>query len=119
MEIQGKMVMLRVGVLGILCGLPLAPFSGVGGAQGTNTVPLFEVTPVESSIKFSVKASVGIQGTFEKWDAKLTFGSADVTTAKLEIRIQAESVNTGSGMKNNKLKGKDFFFVEENPLIIF
>src|SRR5262249_44872426 len=58
-------------------------------------------------------------GTFEKWDAMLTFGSADVTTAKLEIKIQAESVNTGSGMKNNKLKGKDFFFVEENPLITF
>jgi len=119
MEIQGKMVMLRVGVLGILCGLPLAPFSGVGGAQGTNTVPVFEVTPVESSIKFSVKASVAIQGTFDKWDAKLTFASPDVTTARLEIEIQAASVNTGNGMKNSKLKGKDFFYAEENPLITF
>ena len=111
--------MLRVGVLGILCGLPLAPFSGVGGAQGTNTVPVFEVTPVESSIKFSVKASVAIQGTFDKWDAKLTFASPDVTTARLEIEIQAASVNTGNGMKNSKLKGKDFFYAEENPLITF
>ena len=111
--------MLRVGVLGILCGLPLAPFSGVGGAQGTNTVPVFEVTPVESSIKFSVKASVAIQGTFDKWDAKLTFATPNVTTARLEIEIQAASVNTGNGMKNGKLKGKDFFYAEENPLITF
>jgi len=97
--------------------------SGVLGAtaqeKGHGEVPLFAVTPVESAIKFSVQASVAIQGTFEKWDATLTFASADVTTAKLEIKIQAESVNTGSGMKNNKLKGKDFFFVDENPLITF
>ena len=113
------MGMLRVGVLGALCGLPLAPFCEVGDAQGTSTVPVFDVTPVESLIKFSVKASVEIQGTFDKWDAKLTFASPDVTTAQLEIEIQAASVNTGSGMKNNKLKGKDFFYVEENPLITF
>ena len=112
-------MMLRVGVLGILCGLPLAPFSGVGGAQGTNRVPVFEVTPVESSIKFSVKASVAIEGTFDKWDAKLTFASPDVTTARLQIEIQAASVNTGNGMKDGKLKGKDFFYAEENPLITF
>jgi polyisoprenoid-binding protein YceI len=43
----------------------------------------------------------------------------DVTTAVLDIKIQAASVNTGSGMKNNKLKGKDFFNVEQDPLITF
>jgi polyisoprenoid-binding protein YceI len=35
------------------------------------------------------------------------------------VTIQAASVDTGSGMKNNKLKGKDFFDVEQNPLITF
>src|SRR5215469_11142740 len=29
------------------------------------------------------------------------------------------SVDTGSGMKNNKLKGKDFFNVKQNPDITF
>jgi len=81
--------------------------------------PVFEVVPVQSSIKFSVKSSVGIQGTFGKWDAKLTFPSPDVTSGKLQIKIQAGSVSTGSGMKDNKLKGKDFFYVKENPLITF
>jgi polyisoprenoid-binding protein YceI len=37
----------------------------------------------------------------------------------LDIKIQAATVDTGSGMKNGKLKGKDFFDVEENPLITF
>jgi polyisoprenoid-binding protein YceI len=37
----------------------------------------------------------------------------------LDVRIQAGSVNTGSGMKDGKLKGKDFFNVQENPTITF
>jgi polyisoprenoid-binding protein YceI len=81
--------------------------------------PVFTVTPVQSSIKFSVKASVSIAGNFDKWDAKLTFASPDVTTGVLYVEIQAASVNTGSGMKDNKLKGKDFFNVEQDPLITF
>jgi polyisoprenoid-binding protein YceI len=37
----------------------------------------------------------------------------------LEIAIQADSVNTGSGLKNDKLKGKDFFDVKDSPTITF
>jgi polyisoprenoid-binding protein YceI len=37
----------------------------------------------------------------------------------LDIEIQAASVNTGSGMKDGKLKGKDFFDSENDPLISF
>ncbi len=68
--------------------------------------PVFEITPVDSSIKFDVKASVNIAGKFDKWDATLTFTSFEETTGVLEIIIQADSVDTGSGMKNSKLKSK-------------
>jgi len=81
--------------------------------------PIFEITPVSSSIQFDVEASVDIKGTFDKWDATLTFTSPDIDTGILEIKIQAESVDTGSGLKNGKLKGKDFFDVKRNPFIIF
>jgi polyisoprenoid-binding protein YceI len=81
--------------------------------------PVFVVTPGTSTIKFNVKASVAIQGNFDKWDATLTFTSPDVATGVLDIKIQAATVNTGSGMKNDKLKSKDFFDVENNPLITF
>ncbi len=82
-------------------------------------VPVFVVTPEDSSINFFVKASVAIGGSFDKWDATLTVTSPDVTTAVLDVKIQADSVNTGSGMKDGKLKGKDFFDVKESPLITF
>ena len=56
---------------------------------------------------------------FDKWDATLTFTSPDVSSGVLDIKIQADSVDTGSGMKNGKLKGKDFFDVKGNPYITF
>jgi polyisoprenoid-binding protein YceI len=82
-------------------------------------VPVYEVTPVESSIKFGVESSVPIKGTFDKWDASMAFATADVRSGVLEVKIQADSVNTGSGMKNNKLKGKDFFDAKQSPMITF
>jgi polyisoprenoid-binding protein YceI len=98
-----------------LCLLAAAMFPAVSRAQ----VPVFKITTEDSSVKFAVKASVAINGTFDKWDAALTFTSTDVTTGVLDIKIQADSVNTGSGMKDGKLKGKDFFNAEQDPLITF
>ena len=82
-------------------------------------VPTYKVRPEESSIKFGVESSVSIKGVFEKWNASIQFSSRDVRSAALDIEIEAGSVNTGSHMKDNKLKGKDFFNVKESPLISF
>jgi polyisoprenoid-binding protein YceI len=82
-------------------------------------VPVYEVTPVESTIKFGVDSSVPIRGTFDKWTATIKFSSQDVRSAVLDIEIQADSVNTGSSLKNNKLKGKDFFNTKDSPIISF
>jgi polyisoprenoid-binding protein YceI len=82
-------------------------------------VPVYEVTPVESTIKFGVDSSIPIKGTFDKWTATIKFSSQDVRSAVLDIEIQADSVNTGSGLKNNKLKGKDFFNTKDSPIISF
>jgi len=105
--------------LSLFCILLSIMFSCVSQAQTSEGVPVFKVTPVESSIKFDVEASVAIEGKFDKWDASLTFKSPDVSDGVLDIKIQADSVDTGSGMKNNKLKGKDFFDVKQNPYITF
>jgi polyisoprenoid-binding protein YceI len=90
-------------------------FPSAGRAQ----VPVYEVTPVESTVKFGVDSSVPIKGTFDKWNASMKFSSTDVRSGVLEIEIQADSVNTGSGLKNDKLKGKDFFDAKESPIITF
>lgn len=88
-------------------------------AGGAEAPPVFQITPQESSIKFSVDASVSVTGTFDKWNSSLTFSSSDAATGVLDIKIQAASVDTGSGLKDRKLKGDDFFDVANNPLITF
>jgi polyisoprenoid-binding protein YceI len=82
-------------------------------------VPTYEVTPTESTIKFGVDSSVSIKGTFEKWNASIKFSSREVRSAVIDIEIEAGSVNTGSHMKDNKLKDKDFFNAKDSPIISF
>ena len=101
--------------LAILCLAASAVLPSLSRAQA----PVFVITPENSKITFYVKASVELAGTFQKWTATLKFASADVTTGVLDVQIQAASVDTGSGMKDGKLKSKDFFDVEKDPLITF
>jgi len=101
--------------LAVLCLLVSTMLPSVSLAQ----VPVFTVTPEESDVKFFVKASVAIEGKFNKWEATLTFPSTDATSGVLDIKIYADSVNTGSGMKDNKLKSKDFFNAKDDPYIMF
>jgi polyisoprenoid-binding protein YceI len=88
-------------------------------SAGQAEAPVFVITPENSSVKFFVKASVALEGNFEKWDSTLTFTSPELSTGVLEVKIQAASVNTGSGMKDDKMKSKDFFDVKKDPLITF
>jgi polyisoprenoid-binding protein YceI len=104
-------------------GCALASCIALLGLAATSTpaqgVPVFEIIKADSSIKFNVKASVPIAGNFEKTDASLVFTSPDLSTAVLDVKIQSASVNTGSSMKDGKLKSKDFFDSEHEPLITF
>jgi polyisoprenoid-binding protein YceI len=103
----------------IVCLAALSLLPTPSGAQAPVAVPVFKITPIESKIKFHVEASVALEGTFDKWEASLTFTSPAAESAVLAVQIQAASVNTGSGLKNGKLKSKDFFNVAEDPLITF
>jgi polyisoprenoid-binding protein YceI len=104
---------IRFAVLSLLATGLLTPLSRAQGA------PVFKVTPVNSNINFFVKSSISITGKFDKWDASLTFTSPDISTGVLDIKIQAATVDTGSGMKNDTLKSSDFFDVQQDPYITF
>jgi polyisoprenoid-binding protein YceI len=103
-------------ILGFLATLMVA---SVALAQTPSDAPVILITKEGSSVRFAVKASVSIEGTFDKWEATLTFPSRDAEAGVLDIEIQADSVNTGSGMKDDKLKSKDFFNAKEDPYITF
>jgi polyisoprenoid-binding protein YceI len=87
--------------------------------QAQIAAPVFKFSPDGSIVNFSVSASVTIAGKFDKWDASLTFTSRELSSGMLDIKIDAASVDTGSGMKDKKLRSKDFFDVKDNPYITF
>jgi polyisoprenoid-binding protein YceI len=100
----------------VLCVLVLAVMPSMSRGQDA---PVYTIAREHSWIKFHVKATTTIAGKFKKWDASLTFASAEESTGLLSVKIQADGVDTGSGIKDGKLKGKDFFDAEHNPTITF
>ena len=105
--------MRAIPLLLILYGLPLAAQTPAA------TVPVFVITPDDSKISFYVKASIALTGDFRKWDASLACTSTDPTSCVLELKVQADSVDTGSSMKDGKLKSKNFFNASADPLITY
>ena len=94
-------------------------FSAVTQAQSQDVAPIFKITPLQSRVTFYVKSSVKLEGIFEKWGATLVFTSTDASTGVLEIKIQADSVNSGSKSKDEKLKGEHCFDAAKDPYITF
>ncbi len=82
-------------------------------------VPVFAIVPDGSSVTFHVKASVPLQGRFDKWRGSLTFGSTDISTGLFEVKVDADSVHTGNAMEDGTLKSDKFFDVKSNPIISF
>ena len=77
--------------LKVLCLVAVLFLTLPGNAQ----VPVFQIDPAESTVQFAVKGSVEIHGTFDKWEATMTFTSTDPMTGAVEMKIQTASVNTG------------------------
>jgi polyisoprenoid-binding protein YceI len=86
---------------------------------GFADAPVFTIVSSGSSVTFHVKASVPLQGRFDKWTSTLTLTSPDPTTGVLDVKVDAGSVDTGSGMKDGTLKSDKFFDVQNNPVISF
>jgi polyisoprenoid-binding protein YceI len=103
----------------VFCFLSSALLASMTWAQSPPDVAIFKITPVKCTIRFGVKASLPIVGIFDKWDSTLTFNSNHAEDAVLDVKIQAKSVDTGSGMENEKLNSKDFFDVKHSPYITF
>jgi polyisoprenoid-binding protein YceI len=82
-------------------------------------IPTFQVVAPDSKIGFHVEASVSLTGVFEKWVATLKFTTPYVESGVLDIIVDAASVKSGSSLKDNKLRGEDFFNVKQDPEIRF
>ncbi|MFZ0884145.1 MAG: YceI family protein [Candidatus Acidiferrales bacterium] len=78
------------------------------------------VVKTDSLIEFHASATFAkVAGVFHSWEADLKMPGDKFDDAALVLEIEADSVATGSGAKDKEIKGKNFFFVKENPQIRF
>jgi polyisoprenoid-binding protein YceI len=66
-------------------------FSAMSRAPAPAEIPVFKIAEDESAIRFAVKASVALDGTFDKWNATMTFTSTDASTGVLDVKIDADT----------------------------
>jgi polyisoprenoid-binding protein YceI len=76
---------------------------------------------VHSSVNFSVRHMVvsKVRGRFTKWDGSLLMDEEDPSGGRVEVVIDAASIDTGVGQRDEHLRSGDFFDVEKFPTITF
>jgi polyisoprenoid-binding protein YceI len=81
----------------------------------------FTINVPESKVEFFVGSSDGdVKGVFKTWTGKLFLATAGVPeSASLSLEVTADSMSTGSGLKDKMVKGKDFFYVKDFPTVSF
>jgi len=60
-----------------------------------------------------------VKGDFSKSRGVVTIDDKDITQMKVEVAIEATSVNTGHTQRDEHLRGPDFFDVAKYPTITF
>src|SRR4051812_5133148 len=74
-----------------------------------------------SGIAFSVRHMVvaKVRGRFASWNGTLELNEADLAGSKLDVEIDARSIDTGNAQRDEHLRSADFFDVEQFPTLRF
>jgi len=81
----------------------------------------WEMDPAHSSFQFKVRHLTvsNVKGDFGKFRGVVVIDDKDITQLRLEVTIDAGSVNTGHAQRDEHLRGPDFFDVAKHPTITF
>jgi polyisoprenoid-binding protein YceI len=79
------------------------------------------IDPAHSVAEFKVKHMMisNVKGQFSGLSGTLQRNEADLTKSKVEVTIDAASVNTRDAQRDTHLKSPDFFEVEKFPTLSF
>jgi polyisoprenoid-binding protein YceI len=81
----------------------------------------WEIDPSHSQAQFGVKHMMvsTVRGEFQKLSGTVDYDEKNPTAAKIDVTIDASSINTREPKRDAHLKSPDFFDVEKNPNITF
>lgn len=79
------------------------------------------IDPAHSSIEFAIKHMMfsTVKGQFGKYDVLLDLNQAHPEASKVEVRIDAASINTGEQQRDDHLRSPDFLDVAKYPDLTF
>ena len=80
----------------------------------------FRIQPEASEITFRATSRLmNAEGTFGRFSGDVVADPARPTGARISLTIEAASLDTGIGMRDNHLRSADFFDIERFPTIAF
>jgi polyisoprenoid-binding protein YceI len=81
----------------------------------------WQMDPDHSSFQFKIRHLTvsNVKGDFNKSRGVVTIDDQNITNLKVEVFIDAASVNTGHAQRDEHLRGPDFFDVTKYPTITF
>ena len=79
------------------------------------------IDTAHSSIQFTVRHMVitKVRGRFRRWDAELSLDDEDVTRSRVDVSIDAASIDTGEEKRDAHLRSADFLDADKYPKITF
>lgn len=74
-----------------------------------------------SSVNFHVRHVMvsKVHGRFTRWAGQLELDEQDLTRSRLDVTIEAASVDTQEAKRDEHLRSADFFEVEKHPTLTF
>ena len=81
-----------------------------------------QLKPIDSKseVKFTVKNfGINTPGTFSGLKGTIQFNPSTPSSASFNVSVDVNTVNTGIDMRDNHLKGEDYFNAEKYPTISF
>lgn len=96
-------------------------FSMVAGAASAAEPTTWTIDKAHSTVGFAVKHMMvsTVRGTFGAFSGTVVATGDDPTAAKVEVTIEAASIDTREANRDNHLRGADFFDVAKYPTITF
>ncbi len=84
-------------------------------------VARWEIDPVHSEIAFSVRHLMvaTVRGRFNRFQGVIEFDPAHPESGRVEVTIDAASIDTRNEQRDNHLRSPDFLDVEKYPTITF
>jgi polyisoprenoid-binding protein YceI len=81
----------------------------------------WQMDPAHSSFQFKIRHLTvsNVKGDFSKFQGVAIIDDQDITHLKVEVTIDAASVNTGHAQRDEHLRGPDFFDVTKYRTITF